>query len=235
MACGTCGAQTAGPRCDLCGSAIDTAVPASAAAPSTDAPPPTPSSAGSWSQDPPAHLPPAPPAVAPGPVEQPAPAGGGRGPLPLVLGAALAVMVLAGVGWALTRGSDGDAAAPGPVVTKTVTTGASSQQPEEAATGQDSPAPMEISVPANGKICSEDEGGELPVVAVGDEVTTSCPFAEAVRDAYVRAAPPSATERTVTAHSPSTGQTYEMSCSGVRPVTCIGGRDNSAIVLLYGR
>jgi hypothetical protein len=48
---------------------------------------------------------------------------------------------------------------------------------------------------------------------------TSCPFAENVRDAYDGAP-------TVTAYSPVTRKTYEMSCSGAS-VSCTGGNDAS--------
>ncbi|GED97100.1 serine/threonine-protein kinase [Gordonia crocea] len=67
-------------------------------------------------------------------------------------------------------------------------------------------------------------------VGVGSSVTT-CPFAAAVRDAYL-AAGPKGQARTVDAFSPATGRSYTMSCvpSG-EIVVCRGG--NNAVVHIY--
>ena len=67
-------------------------------------------------------------------------------------------------------------------------------------------------------------------VGVGTPVT-SCPFAFAVRDAYLRSGP-KGQARVILAASPVTGLTYTMSCvpeSGI--VVCRGGND--AVVHIY--
>ena len=60
-------------------------------------------------------------------------------------------------------------------------------------------------------------GGDL---SVGP--STSCPFAEAVRNAYESHGP-----GLVEAYSPVTNQTYEMNCSAGSDVVCTGGNDAS--------
>ncbi|MDL9938463.1 protein kinase [Gordonia sp. ABSL1-1] len=75
--------------------------------------------------------------------------------------------------------------------------------------------------------------GSVPcdsTVGIGTQVT-SCSFAAAVRDAYLRSGP-KGTARVVTAYSPVTSQSYQMSCapeSGI--VICRGGND--AVVHIY--
>lgn len=65
--------------------------------------------------------------------------------------------------------------------------------------------------------------------AVGSDVT-SCQFAESVRGQYVQN---SAGGKTVTLHvfSPITNQAYNMTCSGMHIVKCLGGND--AVVYIY--
>ena len=70
---------------------------------------------------------------------------------------------------------------------------------------------------------------EFGTSAVGSGVT-SCEFAESVRSQFVHQAVRGRTV-TVNAYSPVTQQTYLMSCSGNRVVTCIGG--NNAVIYLY--
>ncbi|MFT3899326.1 MAG: hypothetical protein QM728_03655 [Gordonia sp. (in: high G+C Gram-positive bacteria)] len=77
--------------------------------------------------------------------------------------------------------------------------------------------------PADSTPCDE-------TVGVGTSVT-SCPFAAAVRNAYL-AAGSKGEARTVTAGSPVTGQTYTMNCTPERGiVVCRGGND--AVVHIY--
>ena len=54
---------------------------------------------------------------------------------------------------------------------------------------------------------------------------TSCGFAEAVASAYRESGGP-----VVRAYSPTTHQTYAMSCSGSNPVVCHGGNDASVYI-----
>ena len=54
---------------------------------------------------------------------------------------------------------------------------------------------------------------------------TSCGFAEAVASAYRESGGP-----VVRAYSPTTHQTYAMSCSGTNPVVCRGGNDASVYI-----
>ncbi len=70
---------------------------------------------------------------------------------------------------------------------------------------------------------------EFPTSAVGS-AATSCEFAEAVRFQYV-SQPQRGTTVSLDANSPVTGQTYRMTCSGDRVVTCTGG--NNALIFLY--
>ena len=79
-------------------------------------------------------------------------------------------------------------------------------------------------------LCAEDEDGiELPNVGARSG-TTSCPFAEEVRLAYLQQ-PDRDGQVTVEAVSPVTGDRYTMSCRGSAPVVCRGGND--AQVYLY--
>ncbi|MFC9355160.1 hypothetical protein ACFTZB_01055 [Rhodococcus sp. NPDC057014] len=70
---------------------------------------------------------------------------------------------------------------------------------------------------------------EFPNSAVGSNVT-SCEFSEEVRFEYV-SQPQRGGTVIVNATSPVTGQTYTMSCSGSKVVTCTGG--NNAVVYVY--
>ena len=59
---------------------------------------------------------------------------------------------------------------------------------------------------------------------------TSCPFAEAVRDAYLAGTPRSDGSATLLVKSPVTDQTYTMRCSGATVTTCTGGNDASVVL-----
>jgi hypothetical protein len=55
---------------------------------------------------------------------------------------------------------------------------------------------------------------------------TSCPFAVNVLTAYLNAP-----GNTFTAHSPTTGSDYTMTCSGASPITCTGGNDAAVYIV----
>jgi hypothetical protein len=60
---------------------------------------------------------------------------------------------------------------------------------------------------------------------------TSCPFAENVLRAYIKAYGHNAGGVAVTASSPVTGQTYTLQCASQSPIQCTGG--NNARVAFY--
>lgn len=85
-------------------------------------------------------------------------------------------------------------------------------------------------------VCSSGDGWGISELAVNEN--TSCPFGFSVLDAMTEGVP--STEnirdylpRSVEAHSPTTGQTYSMSCrdNGAGIITCTGG--NNAEVILH--
>lgn len=76
--------------------------------------------------------------------------------------------------------------------------------------------PSQGSLPANAVSCT-------PTIYVGPK--TSCPFARDVADKWK-----SSGDTVIEAHSPVTGVTYTMTCTGSEPVVCRGG--NNAVVYL---
>lgn len=93
-----------------------------------------------------------------------------------------------------------------------------------------SPTATPAEFPEGSQPCS-DAFGEIDgfrASAAGNGVT-SCPFAEEVRRAYATQPERNATV-TVEVLSTVTNQTYEMTCTGERLVTCSGG--NNAVVHL---
>ena len=81
--------------------------------------------------------------------------------------------------------------------------------------------------PRGARLC--DGGGDLRAYAGTSR--TSCPFAIAVRDAFVGAGGVTdGAGRTVRARSTVTDKTYTMTCAGTGLVTCRGGTD--AVVYL---
>jgi hypothetical protein len=85
-------------------------------------------------------------------------------------------------------------------------------------------------VAPGGKECARSGTG--PYAAVGtDNESTSCPFAINVQAAYLESGLDGG-PGTVTAYSPVTGKTYDLSCSGSQPVLCTGGV--AARVVIYG-
>lgn len=78
-------------------------------------------------------------------------------------------------------------------------------------------------------MCGASAPGAFASVATGNSIT-SCPFAEAVRDAYA-ASGAAGSDTSVVAYSPAKQRSYTMDCSGQEPVRCTGGTD--AVVLIY--
>lgn len=104
--------------------------------------------------------------------------------------------------------------------------GGSAQRSIPAVTGSNAPGSTAGSggnaaaLPDGAKRCA---GGTGVYDAVYVSGTTSCPFAQAVRDAYAAAYPNPVDQGTVTARSPVTNKTYAMSCTGTTVITCTGG------------
>lgn len=85
-------------------------------------------------------------------------------------------------------------------------------------------------VPSNARTCpSIYPDTEFRVSAIGSNLT-SCQFAEEVRREYI-SQPSRGAKVLIEARSPVTGQTYGMTCTGRRVVTCTGG--TSAVVYIY--
>lgn len=78
--------------------------------------------------------------------------------------------------------------------------------------------------------CARPGSGPYAAVGTANE-STSCGFAVNIWSAY-RAAGLNGASGTVTASSPATGKTYQVTCSGGQPVRCSGG--NNGRVLIYG-
>lgn len=67
--------------------------------------------------------------------------------------------------------------------------------------------------------------------AVAVNSTTSCPFANNVRQAYIEAGLNGA-DGTLQAWSPTTKLSYTLTCTGNQPAVCTGGRN--ARIQIYG-
>ena len=100
---------------------------------------------------------------------------------------------------------------------------APSVPPAPPARGPDEP------IPADAERCSTNPVN-IPLNNSAAGTVTSCPFAENVRDQYVRQ-PLRATTVTLNVFSPVTDQSYLMTCTGNHVVTCRGGK--SAVVYIY--
>jgi hypothetical protein len=86
-----------------------------------------------------------------------------------------------------------------------------------------------VNLPASAVFCGRSGGGRFTRAAKGTTVT-SCPFAEAVRDAVNASGV--GFPRIVRAYSPVMSRYYDMDCVGGSPiVTCTGGND--AVVYVY--
>jgi len=164
----------------------------------------------------------------------------------------LLVAVLGVVGYLVVRGSDGGSLGFGgsPRVTQTsyvdptAPAGSSDQGGGQGAQGSTAPSsaqksktstpPTRPPVPSGVvEECGDTGRTTLGRSARGTTIT-SCPFADAVREAYVSAGH-TGQSATVSAYSPVTGTTYSMSCSGDGSpspvVSCSGG--NGALVYIY--
>lgn len=123
------------------------------------------------------------------------------------------------------------------------TTSQTSEQPpaEEEPTEQPAEEPT-TSSPTSSETTPPERTGELPSGATAcggpkDGISagrtndvTSCPFAMAVRDAYLAADPGDDGAATLTVASPVTGRSYTMRCSGAVVTTCTGGNDASVVL-----
>ncbi len=110
--------------------------------------------------------------------------------------------------------------APQPGPTKTVEV-----VPTKPDTPEDYPV---VRVPA-GKECSRSGNGPFSAAGTANS-TTSCAFANNVRDVYIENL--NGADGKIRVYSPTTKQTYDMQCSGWQPVLCVGGK--AGRVVLYG-
>lgn len=141
--------------------------------------------------------------------------------MPAVIAAAVAVIV-AGLGVTVLMVSRGHG-----------TSGNNSPTPTVAAGITPQPPGSEAVLPPDARVCPPRSGpaGDYTASAAGTPVT-SCEFSEAVRIAYGRSGPPSATPRQVNAYSTVTEKWYPMTCTANGPLaTCTGGND--AVVYAY--
>ena len=120
---------------------------------------------------------------------------------------------------------------------QTTSAAPTSEQPAEQPTTEPTTEPTTSSsstppertgeLPSGATACGGAQGG-LHAGRTND--VTSCPFAVAVRDAYLAADPGDDGAATLTVRSPVTGEDYEMSCSGAVVTTCTGGNDASVVL-----
>lgn len=162
--------------------------------------------------------------------------------LPILVAVLIIVVIAVGgaVGWSVLgspdQGSGADNRA-GATVTSASPRGTTpgGAAATTAAPTTTSSAPTSVTLPAGAKSCSTGQPapGTFTQSAAGSEVT-SCPFAEAVRQAYAQsaAAASSRAPRSVVATSPVTGRTYTMNCVAEgQMVVCTGGEN--AVVYVY--
>lgn len=154
--------------------------------------------------------------------------------LPALIAAATTVIV-AGLGVTVLMLSRGGGGSGHSSSTPTVAAGVTVAAPTAPAptAGTATPQASTVTLPPDARVCPSTSGpaGDYRSSAAGSQIT-SCQFAEAVRMAYGQSGPPSATPRVVTAFSPVTGQSYQMTCTASGPMaTCTGGND--AVVYVY--
>lgn len=179
------------------------------------------------------------------PLGQPRPSGsGGSGPA-RVVGIALLLLASVLVGAALAYlaltqlRDDGGNAAPDTGAESTQTSSATS---EESQSSPPSTSSSSSSTSSSSSSTTAKRTGQLPSgaaacggakdgVAAGRTTSvTSCPFALAVRDAYLQADPAEDGAATLQVKSPVTGRTYTMRCTGDVVTTCSGGNDASVVL-----
>ncbi len=110
-----------------------------------------------------------------------------------------------------------------PSTTSSASSSSSSPTPSSSASTATA-AERSGELPQGASACGGASGGTK---AGSGTALTSCPFAQAVRDAYVQAGGASSLE----VRSPVTNKEYTMHCSGGSVTTCTGG--NNAVVFLY--
>jgi len=147
----------------------------------------------------------------------------------VILGSVLVLLGVAGYVWVWPRiVNDHPNEAKPSTNTETVTSSAT-ETVTSSATETVTPSATETVPPYSNPCPTVFSNTEFATSAVGSTMT-SCEFAEAVRFQYV-SQPRRGTTVTVDANSPVTGQTYRMTCTGNRVVTCIGG--NNAFIYIY--
>lgn len=170
--------------------------------------------------------------------------GGWQGPSAgLVLAAAASALLVVAVGVVillLIRGPGQDDVGAGGVTAPADGTGTVGSSSSLSLSGSTTAVPTTAVSPAADadappgvlEQCSNSGEPVLPRSGRGTEAT-SCAFAVAVRDAYFRTARPG-DPAMVEAHSPTTGQLYEMGCvenHNNGGIICRGG--DNAVVILY--
>ncbi|WP_333618344.1 hypothetical protein [Dietzia sp.] len=170
----------------------------------------------------------------------------GRSPVVPIVAGVVAVALIAAVSvlafvWMNNNGGNETSASP---TSTTYVTGSNDAAGQNGNNGADTrdvhsstvvpttrPAPERPSTPAGASPCSDSGAHLFGRAATGSSVTT-CGFANAVRDAYAGSGAGGG-PRTVSAFSPTTGQSYSMYCApaGTNVVQCTGG--NNAVVYVY--
>jgi len=113
--------------------------------------------------------------------------------------------------------------------TRSASKATASARPSSAAPATTTPASAYPDV-RGFRECDRSGTGPFAAVATGNS-STSCGFAVNVWQAY-RDRGLNGGSGTVTAASPATGKTYEVTCSGSQPAVCTGG--TAGRVLIYG-
>lgn len=158
-----------------------------------------------------------------------------RRPAPAQLRSLIPLLtIIFGIGYLASLSVSYVSAAPAPPFTPGATTGGETQQSGTAqpSTLQSTQTPTGYPMVKGlkgGRECSREGGGPWAAVAVNS--TTSCPFANNVREAYIQADLNGA-DGTVQAWSPTTKLSYNLTCSGSQPAVCVGGRN--ARIQIYG-
>jgi hypothetical protein len=203
-----------------------------------------PQQAGWWDAD---RFPSPPPPAMPVPERYPPPPGRSRGqrnraPLAIGIGAGLVVALIAVAAVVLLGRSSTSAEAARTPGASPSSLAASSQSASQApastapsastttTTVTESAPPAYPVVAITGTPCGSSGSSPYSRAAAGND-HTSCPFAQAVRGAYV-ASGADGSNVTVQAYSRVTKKWYVMTCVGSQPVQCTGGND--ALVWLYG-